>query len=131
MVTLSTWPDTRGTYGNQYATLYYNALEPFGVQMGPIARFNVEFIDTNAGVVDAIQIQWVPEESWRSRGTSTLARFRGVVGLWRFLRKARARGIKIVWTLHDAGPQEHRRLVDDLGYRVLARESDLVIVHDE
>ena len=131
MLTISSWPPGRGSNDNQYARLYYEALSQYGVATGPPARIEDKFIHAYSGQIDAIQVQWVPEQIWRSRGAYPWQRLRGVLGLWTFFRLAQQNGIKILWTLHDAGPQEDKGWIDELGYRLLAKMADLCIVHDE
>ena len=128
MLMISSWPSN--DYENQYMTLYYRALREYGVVLGPPALIDDRFVRAHGNEIDVIQIQWTPEQIWRSRGTSVWAQARGVAGLRAYFRLAHSRGIKIVWTLHDAEPHEHRKWLDDLGYRVLSRQADLCIVHD-
>jgi glycosyltransferase involved in cell wall biosynthesis len=132
MVTLSSWPDTRrhGTIGNQYIALYERALAAHGIALGPAATISNRFLDAHHGQLDAIQIQWVPEQIWRAGATSAWQEFRRVIGLWSFLRLAHRYGMKVLWTFHDVAPQERPTWVDRLGFRALATHADLCIVHD-
>ena len=54
-----------------------------------------------------------------------------VLGFRRFLRACRARGVRVVWTVHDLDPHDRRSLAADLGHRLLARYADLVIGHSQ
>src|SRR4051812_27454759 len=133
MVTLSSWPDTRrhGTLANQYCALYERALTARGITLGPPATISNDFLEAHRDTLDAIQIQWVPEQIWRVGTTSRWQELRRVLGLWSFLRLARAYGIKLIWTFHDVAPQERPCWVDRVGFRVLASQTDLCIVHDD
>lgn len=127
-VTVASWPAPNE---NQYLTLYAAALARHGVTAGPPCVFADDWLREHAGTVDAVHIQWAPEQIWRCRGRSAAARLRGLVGLWRYLRLARRLGIKVVWTLHDVEHHEGSGRLDRRGYRLLARSADLTIVHDE
>lgn len=129
MITVSTWPPY--SCENQYIALYQRALAGYGIGVGPPAVIQDDFLRRNAGQVDAVHIQWTPEYIWRCRGSSAWARARGLVGFWRYLRIARAVGVRLVWTLHDVEHHEGSGRLDEIGYRVLARWADLCIVHDK
>jgi glycosyltransferase involved in cell wall biosynthesis len=128
MITVSSWPDT--VTSNQYLNLYYKALGRYGIALGPPLRIRDDFLTTCRGHVQAIHIQWVPEQIWRARGPSWYQRMRGVGGLWKFFRRARSLGIRVVWTIHDIEPHERGGVLDAWGYRLLARSADLCICHD-
>src|SRR5262245_32079806 len=128
-IAISNWPDNYGD--NPYLSLYYGALEKYGIVPGPPARIEDSFLRENAGAVTAVHIQYVPEQIWRIRGKSWRHRLRGLAGFWNYLRVARSVGIKILWTVHDVEHHEGSGWLDELGYRMLARRADLCIVHDD
>jgi glycosyltransferase involved in cell wall biosynthesis len=128
MITISSWPNTPTT--NQYLNLYHEALGRYGIALGPPLEIQDDFLTARRGNVQAIHLQWVPEQIWRARGPSWHHRLRGVGGLWKFLRHARGLGIRILWTLHDIEPHERGGVFDGLGYRLLARFADVCICHD-
>lgn len=129
MITVSSWPNYASE--NQYLRLYHAALAGYDIRLGPPCEIRDDFLRQHAGAVDAIHIQWAPEQIWRARGQSLWGRARGLAGFWKYLRLARSLGIKVVWTLHDAEHHEGSGATDRLGYRLLARAADLCIVHDE
>jgi glycosyltransferase involved in cell wall biosynthesis len=129
MLTVSNWPNTR--IENRYLDLYYSALATHGITLGPGCEIRDEFLHANAGTLNAIQFQWAPEQIWRVRGTSVLARARGLAGFRNYLRLAHSLGIRIVWTLHDIEHHEGSGWLDSVGYRLLASYADLCVVHDE
>src|SRR5262245_63726077 len=99
MITVSSWPNL--PCENQYLTLYHRALAGYGIALGPPCVIQDDFLRANAGRIDAIHIQWAPEQIWRCRGTSVWSRLRELAGFWKYLRLARSLGIRVLWTLHD------------------------------
>jgi glycosyltransferase involved in cell wall biosynthesis len=128
MISVASWPNYPSE--NQYLTLYYRAMEGYGVRLVGTAAIEDDYLRQNAGKLDAVHIQWAPERIWRSRGDSVWARARGVAGLWKYLRLARSLGVKVLWTLHDVEHHEGSGRIDEIGYRLLARSADLCVVHD-
>ncbi len=58
-----------------------------------------------------------------------ISRAKGYLYFKRFLSKAKSYDLKIIWTFHNAEIHEGSSLIDRLGYKYLARISDLVILH--
>ncbi len=129
MITFSSWPNL--PCENAYLSLYHRALAGYGIRLGPPCEIQDAFLRANAGRINAIHIQWAPEQIWRCRGSSAWARARGLAGFWKYLRLARSLGIRVIWTLHDVEHHEGSGRLDEFGYRLLARRADLCIVHDE
>ena len=127
-LTIASWPFTGGI--NAYIDLFYGALEKEGIQLVCELKINDEWLRQNASTVDAIHVHW-PEDIWRTRGRTWILKLRGVVGLWRFLRLAKSYGCIRVWTLHNLEHHEGTGLIDFIGYSVMARNSDLIIVHND
>lgn len=113
---------------NPYFDLYHQALEAHGIHVVP-GSVDDAFLRANAERLDAFHVQWCPESIWRQRGETTLARLRGIVGLYRFLRLNRALGSKLLWTVHDLEHHEGADWIDRIGYRILSRFTDLTISH--
>jgi glycosyltransferase involved in cell wall biosynthesis len=96
---------------------------------------DLERLRERAASLDALHLHW-PEDIWRrdfdlvttrlGRGLSAMRRY---LYLWRFLRTARALNVKRVWTVHNMEPHEGAYRWDRYGYRLLARECDVVICH--
>jgi glycosyltransferase involved in cell wall biosynthesis len=126
-IRIASWPSS-GL--NAYIRLFYRALEPYGIEHVPGLRIDDGALRSMAGSVDAIHIQWCPEDVWRCRrGVS--GRVHGVLGLWRYLRLASRLGIRVLWTVHDLDHHDGSDAVDRFGYRVLARGADLCVCHSE
>lgn len=49
----------------------------------------------------------------------------------RFLRQASRANVRVIWTLHNLESHENYDVVDQVGFRLLARYSDLIICHSE
>ena len=105
MITVSTFPESSPT--NHYIRLFNRALERGGVVQGPPLVCQDAFLREQAGKVHALHVQWTPENLWRSWGWSSLWwKLRGVAGLWKYFRLAKALGMRVVCTLHDVEPHE-------------------------
>lgn len=109
-----------------YYQMFYGAMRVHGVVPVVDLEPTVEWLD--GGSADVIHVHW-PEGLWRHHRRGLAARVRGVVAVTRFLRAARARGVRVVWTVHNLGAHEGGDWVDAQGYRVVARYSDLIICH--
>ncbi len=120
------WPDC-GT-GNPYQRLFYNALKFRGVDFWNAAVIDERWLKNTAHELDAIHIHW-PEGLWRQHGPGPTGAAWGVIGLWRFLRLAKRLGLKRIWTVHNLEHHEGVDWIDCIGYRTLAKESDLLICH--
>ncbi len=129
MITVSSWPNL--PCENRYLALYHAALAQYGITLGPPCVIQDDFLRANASRIDAIHIQWVPEQIWRCRGSSVWSRLHGLAGFWKYLRLAGSLGIRVLWTLHDVEHHEGSGWLDEYGYRLLARWADLCIVHDD
>ncbi|MBN9523941.1 glycosyltransferase family 4 protein [bacterium] len=129
MIRIVTYPDPADP--NPYFGRYYGALAAHGFELVGTASFGDDFLRGRGHEFDVLHVHWAHENIWRVRGPGRLARLRGVVGLWRFLRLARRMGKTVVWTAHDLESHEGRQIVDRLGNAVLARTADLVICHSE
>lgn len=135
--------------GSQYVTLFYGALKPHDVDCVAELTPNRTWLEKHAQFLDAIHIHW-PERIWRSshwRWASYLREIRGYYWLRRFtnwprsflglrylqplLDCAKKQRLRIIWTVHDLVPHEKSGKLDRIGYRILARQSDLIICHSE
>jgi beta-1,4-mannosyltransferase len=121
--------------GNPYFALCHAALEKHGIVAVDDLEVDVEELRGRAGALHALHLHW-PEDIWRQDfgpATGRLGRasraVRRLFYLRRFLRAARAMGIARVWTVHNMEPHEGAYRWDHYGYRLLARETDLVICH--
>lgn len=114
---------------NPYLRLFYQALEPSGVEVVEPLKVNDGWLRERATMLEAIHIHW-PETIWRPLPGARGA-VKRIVGLLSFLRLAGRLGIKRVWTVHNIVPHEARAGVDFLGCLALARSADLLICHSE
>jgi beta-1,4-mannosyltransferase len=119
------WPDY--SEFNPYQALFYAALAPLGVTAVPGVDFSVRGWPSTRQV-DAIHIHW-PEGVWRRAGSTGWKTPALLYRLSRFLSSANHRGIKVIWTAHNLGHHEGTSGFDRVGYRILMRHADLVIVH--
>jgi glycosyltransferase involved in cell wall biosynthesis len=129
MINLYCWPPDPFDTANGYLPLYHRSLVSHGIAPCAGLRIDDGFLRSAVPCVHAMQFHWSVEEVWRRRGRSALAKLRGVVGLWRYLRLARQLGVGVIWTVHNTEHHEGAGWVDQLGYRVLANAADLVISH--
>ena len=117
------WPHKTKSF---YLPLFYGALNPHGVV--PVATMSnkVEWLATHHA--DVLHFHW-PETFWRRDFGRLVGRARGVWNAREYLRIARSEGLKVVWTVHNHEAHDGRGWLDALGYRILAREADLIICH--
>jgi glycosyltransferase involved in cell wall biosynthesis len=115
--------------------LCHDALSKRGISVSDDLDIDLRWLDDRAGAIDAVHLHW-PEYYWRRSPFSGLSRVRrGVLAcerlmqLVRFVRAARRRGLQCIWTVHNLEPHEGSYRWDRYGYRLLARECDLVICH--
>jgi len=123
--------------GNPYFSLCHSALAKHGVAVSDDLEIDLKWMDRRAGDLDAVHLHW-PERFWRRGEFATVSRaqraalaFDRLLQLTRFLRGARRRGIRCLWTVHNLEPHEGAYRWDRYGYRLVARECDLVICHSE
>jgi beta-1,4-mannosyltransferase len=110
---------------NPYQHLFYSALKD--TRFFGSAVINDRWLKSNAHEFDALHIHW-PENLWRRRGKGAMGALR-VIGVRRYLKLAKCLGLKLIWTVHNLEHHEGVNWIDRLGYRILAKESDLVICH--
>jgi glycosyltransferase involved in cell wall biosynthesis len=119
------WPDDRG---NPYQRLFYDALAPHGVRKVEGLSINDGALRRLASNVDVVHLHW-PEYAWRVGGRRFHHQVRLAVGLFRFLQLAKELGLRVWWTAHNIEPHEGSRLFNWFAYRLVARQSHLVIAH--
>jgi glycosyltransferase involved in cell wall biosynthesis len=122
-------------WANPYFRLFHAALAKHGVVARDDLQIDPEWLREHAADVDAVHLHW-PERIWQRNGLGTRGRFaRAVVACWRlleirrFLRTARLLGMQRIWTVHNLEPHEGAFRWDRYGYRLVARETDLVVCH--
>jgi glycosyltransferase involved in cell wall biosynthesis len=119
---------------NPYFDLCHAALETRGVSASDDLDIDIRWLEARAARVDAVHLHW-PEYVWREgfSGTGRLARAvkatERLLLLRQFLRTARRLGIQCIWTVHNMEPHEGGYRWDRYGYRLMARESDIVVCH--
>ena len=118
---------------NPYFGLYDDGLARFGVQVDYFRDITRAPLLTGptGRLVDAVHFHWNLEKIWRSSGRSTLARLKGLAKWYRFLRRTKRAGVKILWTAHELAPPEGGTWSDRLGFLMCARAADLCISHSE
>jgi beta-1,4-mannosyltransferase len=122
-------------WSNPYFVLCHSALAKRGISVSDDLEIDLAWLKARVGSVDAIHLHW-PEQYWRRGGISRLSRIERAVVAWhrllhlkRFVRAARRLGMRSLWTVHNLEPHEGAYRWDRYGYRLLARECDLVICH--
>ncbi len=113
---------------NPYLDLFYSNLSKFDFCHLRGLKVNDNWLYKNRDRIDILHFHW-PEDIWRIRSKNKTGRLRGVIGFWRYLRLANKLGIKTWWTVHNLEHHEGADFVDKLGYKVLAKQSDLIICH--
>ena len=119
---------------NPYFDLCHAALETRGVSASDDLEVDIRWLEARADRVDAVHLHW-PEYVWREgfAGTGRLARAvratERLLLLRQFLRTARRLGIQCIWTVHNMEPHEGGYRWDRYGYRLMARESDIIVCH--
>ncbi len=118
-----------GQSKNPYLELFYQALEPYGVEQDPGFRFSPHWVAEDLGRGDVLHFHW-PELLWtKDNWTGGKPKPLVLLRLWRLLRAARRGGVKVLWTVHNFDLFEDDSPLDRLGLRLLARYSDLLVVH--
>lgn len=127
-------PGIARTANNPYFDLCHAALEARGVSASDDLDIDIRQLEARAAQVDAVHLHW-PEYVWRKgfSGTGRLARAakatQRLLLLRQFLRTARRLGIQSIWTVHNMEPHEGGYRWDRYGYRLMARESDIIVCH--
>lgn len=119
---------------NPYFVLCHAALETRGVSASDDLEIDIRWLEARAAHIDAVHLHW-PEYVWREgfAGTGRLARAvkatQRLLLVRQFLRTARRLGILRIWTVHNIEPHEGAYRWDRYGYRLMARESDVIVCH--
>lgn len=122
---IAPWPEDDG---NPYQSLFYGALEPFGIRRVRGLVINDQYLRDHANDIDAIHLHW-PEYAWRVHGSRLDRQARLLVGFSRFLKLSSRLGIARIWTAHNVRPHEVYSPLDHVGYYLVARNADLIIAH--
>jgi glycosyltransferase involved in cell wall biosynthesis len=114
---------------NPYFALFYRALEPYGVTVSYTNAIDDRMLRQPGRPFDVLHFHWGLEHIWRWRKRGRLWEIMSLVGWARFLRLAKRKGVRIVWTAHELFPPEAGRWFDLLGYAMCAHAADLCICH--
>jgi beta-1,4-mannosyltransferase len=109
-----------------YFPQFYGALRPHGVV--PVATMGNEVGWLATEQADVLHFHW-PDSFWRRDFGRYLGRVKGIWNAREYLRTAKRAGLKIVWTVHNHDAHEGGDWLDVMGYRILAREANLIICH--
>ncbi|WP_457571559.1 glycosyltransferase [Desulfovulcanus sp.] len=113
---------------NPYLELFYDALKPYGIYHVGGFYINDIWLEENATSFDVIHFHW-PEGAWRVLQNGYLGSIKAIIGFFKFLRVAKNRNIKLLWTVHNLEHHEGVNWIDKICYRMLARNTDLLISH--
>ncbi len=141
--------------GNPYIDLFYDTLEPHGIELVGRLKFDKQWFDEHLSEFDAVHLHW-PESLWRPYTYPTLKKLQqsNIPGTWRlseFVQKSFHKHIareslnwleevlthlkknrkKVIWTWHNYEPHENMRKQDIKGQSILAQYADLIIFHSE
>ncbi|MGH9373762.1 MAG: glycosyltransferase family 4 protein [Vicinamibacterales bacterium] len=132
---ISAFPAGVTQQGNPYFALCHAALAKRGISVSDDLEIDLSWLKARAGSIDAVHLHW-PERFWRRGRFGGLSRVQRaaracdrLLQLNRFVRAARRHGMRCIWTVHNLEPHEGAYRWDRYGYRLLARECDLVICH--
>lgn len=132
---ISAFPPGVTREGNPYFRLCHAALAKRGISVSDDLEIDRRWLEARAGSIDAVHLHW-PERFWRRTPFGDVSRVRRaalacerLLQLVRFVRAARRFGMRCLWTVHNLEPHEGAYRWDRYGYRLLARECDLVICH--
>jgi len=114
---------------NPYFSLFYRALEPYGVSVDYAGVINDEMLPGTPARIDVLHFHWGLENIWRWRKRGRMSEVMGLVGWARFLRRVGRERVRLVWTAHELFPPEAGRWFDALGYAMCAHAADLCICH--
>ncbi len=112
------------TSSNPYLGLFYDALEPYGVEHDKGFMLSPRWVLNDLGPGDVLHFHW-PELLW----SGTKPKRRSLLKFWLMLKAARRKGVKVLWTVHNFDLFEEDGPLDRLGLQLLARHSDLLVVH--
>jgi glycosyltransferase involved in cell wall biosynthesis len=126
VIRVVSYPDV---HRNPYFILFYRALEPYGVTVEYSNKIDDRMLGEPGHPIDVLHFHWSIEQIWRWRKRGRLGEVMSLLGWARFLRLARRKGVRIVWTCHELFPAEGGRWFDVLGYAMCARAADLCICH--
>jgi beta-1,4-mannosyltransferase len=134
---MASFPDR--TAGNPGLEMFYDGLAAHGVKMVTRLVCEAGWIRRHADALDAIHVHW-PEKLWRGKTRGrlhaavrilTLDRYRAVLSFARALKMAKAKGLLRVWTVHNLEPHDGATWLDRLGYRIAARNTELMICYSQ
>ncbi len=126
---LLVWPNPfRTKQENPYLELLYSALSEHGIRLS--GELELRPGELGDGEIDATHIHW-PEHLWLDRNAPLKTRLRRLARLVWVLRQARRHRVCRIWTVHNLQRHEGNDWLDSLGFRMMYRESDLLLCHDE
>jgi beta-1,4-mannosyltransferase len=112
-----------GLRGNLYVTLLGRAYQRAGIHV----VYGPDNLSESSYPFEAIHLQW-PEEQYRGPGSGGVEE-----RVKRFLEKLDAhkqRGTRLVWTVHNISPHEHRNSeIDKKAYQGVIDRADLIVHH--
>lgn len=113
-----------GTAWHAYQKLLANALSKDGYDVVQGDDFNDSALAETAQ--DILHFHWI-ERLWD--GKSYLGRIKCLIGVWRYLVKAKELNKIIVWTVHNHEPHQAPSILDKIGLRLFCWYADIIACH--
>lgn len=115
-----------GTKWHAYQKLLARALTNCGYDVVQGDEFNDNALATTDQ--DVLHFHWI-ERLWD--GPSYLGRIKCLLGVWRYLRKAKRLKKLIVWTVHNHKPHQNPSVLDSIGVRLFCWYTDIIACHSD
>ncbi len=109
-----------------YQELFARAIAPYGIDLCRGGDFSNNALASAGDALAGVNLQWA-ENLWAHGGW--VSRLRAVGGLARYLDLAKRLGKPVIWTVHNHLPHRGATVTDRCGLRVVAKGSDVIIVH--
>ena len=120
---------------NPYLKLFYGAVKAQTNAEISRLQYNDGWLDETAGLnrtsLKLIHFHW-PENMFAfEQSPNTVKRIRNVIGFFRYLKRAKRLGFRIVWTVHNLTPHEKKHWATAAQIKVLMKLADLLICHTD
>jgi beta-1,4-mannosyltransferase len=125
-IRIASWPHWYEP--NLYLPLLYQALAPYGIEH--MRDVPLEPKALSAHSIDVLHLHW-PYPIWRDSGRRAPRNLITIGRFWRFLSRVKHRGVRVIWTVHNARSHDGHDFIDHLGHRLLYHKADLCVFHSQ